>query len=263
MNDLGSHRVALVTGGGRGIGAAIAQVLVASGHRVAVCDIDGQSAEDRAATLNDTAGHDAAISVQADVVDRASVTAMLRTVNDRMGPVDILINNAGVISASPFLDLTETEWDRVVDVNLKGQFLCSQAVLPAMIEAGWGRIINIASDAAKTAEPLIAHYSASKFGVVGLTQSIALEFADRGITANAICPAITTTAMMQQLAGQLQRADSRLSEQEWRRAMVAEIPLGRPIAPEDVAAVAQFLASDAAAAVSGQAINVSGAHEMH
>jgi NAD(P)-dependent dehydrogenase (short-subunit alcohol dehydrogenase family) len=148
-------------------------------------------------------------------------------------------------------------------VNLKGQYLCARAVLPAMLRQGWGRIINIASDAGKTGEPYIAHYAASKFGVVGLTQSLALEYARDGITVNAVCPAITDTDMMEQLARDMEGSGAPLPAAGWRAAFVDEIPMGRPMAPEEIAGVCAFLAGDGAAAITGQAINVSGGHEVH
>ena len=155
-------RVALVTGAGRGIGAAIAVRLASDGHLVAVCDVHQERAEQTARTIDPTGR--LAIAVVADVSDAASVAGMAAMVAERLGCPSILVNNAGVISAAPFTELAEAEWDRILGVNLKGQYLCARAVLPAMRCQGWGRIINIASDAGKTGEAYIAHYSASKFG---------------------------------------------------------------------------------------------------
>lgn len=251
-------RVALVTGAGRGIGAAIAMRLAADGHGVAACDIDPGAAERTARAIGGRA-----IGVAADVSDAASVARMVTEVTARLGVPAILVNNAGVISAARFTELAEAEWDRVIGVNLKGAYLCAQAVLPAMREAGWGRIINIASDAGKTGEPYIAHYCASKFGVVGLTQSLALEYAREGITVNAVCPAITDTDMMAQLARDMRESGAQAPEAGWCAAFVGEIPLGRPMAPEEIAEVCAFLAGEPTGAITGQAINVSGGHEMH
>lgn len=254
-------RVALVTGAGRGIGAAIAKRLAADGHLVAVVDAHGGRAEQTARAI-DPAGKRAA-AVMADVSDAVSVSDMVAEVTNRLGAPGILVNNAGVISAAPFTELAESEWDRILGVNLKGQYLCARAVLPAMLRQGWGRIINIASDAGKTGEPYIAHYAASKFGVVGLTQSLALEYARDGITVNAVCPAITDTDMMEQLARDMEGSGAPLPAAGWRAAFVDEIPMGRPMAPEEIAGVCAFLAGDGAAAITGQAINVSGGHEVH
>jgi NAD(P)-dependent dehydrogenase (short-subunit alcohol dehydrogenase family) len=256
-----ARRVALVTGAGRGIGAAIARRLAADGHRVAVCDAHRGRAEQTARAIDADGGH--ALAAMADVSDAESVAGLVAQVSDGLGAPSVLVNNAGVISATPFTDLAEAEWDRVLGVNLKGQYLCARAVLPAMRRQGWGRIINIASDAGKTGEPYIAHYAASKFGVIGLTQSLALEYAREGITVNAVCPAITDTDMMDQLAGEMERSGTPEPPGGWRAAFVGEIPLGRPMAPEEIAEVCAFLATDRAGAISGQAINVSGAHEMH
>jgi len=254
-------RVALVTGAGRGIGAAIALRLANGGCRVAVCDIDLARATHTADRIE--AQGQRAIAVPADVTKAAAVTRMVREVTERLGVPDVLINNAGVISAAPFTELEEAEWDRVIAVNLKSQYLCARAVLPAMRARRWGRIVNVASDAAKTAEPFIAHYCASKFGVIGLTQSLALEYASEGITVNAVCPAITETDMMDQLAREMEASSAPEPEGGWRAAFVSEIPLGRAMLPGDVAELCAFLTADAAEAISGQAINVSGAHEVH
>jgi NAD(P)-dependent dehydrogenase (short-subunit alcohol dehydrogenase family) len=254
-------RVAVVTGAGRGIGAAIAKRLAADGYQVAVADAHGGRAEQTARAI-DPEGKRAA-AVMTDVSDAVSVADMVAEVTNRLGAPSILVNNAGVISAAPFTELPESEWDRILAVNLKGQYLCARAVLPAMLRQGWGRIINIASDAGKTGEPYIAHYAASKFGVVGLTQSLALEYATEGITVNAVCPAITDTDMMDQLARDMEDAGAPLPDAGWRAAFVAEIPMRRPMAPEEIAGVCAFLAGDGAAAITGQAINVSGGHEMH
>jgi NAD(P)-dependent dehydrogenase (short-subunit alcohol dehydrogenase family) len=254
-------RVAVVTGSGRGIGAAIAKRLAADGHRVAIADAHGGRAEQTARTIDP--GGKRAVAVVADVTDAVSVADMVAEVTNRFGAPSILVNNAGVISAAPFTELAESEWDRILGVNLKGQYLCARAVLPAMLRQGWGRIINIASDAGKTGEPYIAHYAASKFGVVGLTQSLALEYARDGITVNAVCPAITDTDMMEQLARDMENSGAPLPEAGWRAAFVDEIPMGRPMAPDEIAGVCAFLAGDGAAAITGQAINVSGGHEVH
>ena len=262
MSETTAQRVAMVTGAGRGIGASIATRLAADGLAVAVCDIDEKSALATATELQRTGAVSRAFGI--DVADAESVQAVVDLVQSELGPIDVLVNNAGVISVASIVDLAEDEWDRVLDINLKNQFLCSRSVLPGMRDRGWGRIVNIASDAAKTAEAFIAHYSASKFGVVGLTQSIALEFALDGITANAICPAITRTPMMDQLAEQLGASvPDGTTVGEWSTSFIDEIPLGRAMRPEDIAHLCSFLVSEGAGAISGQAMNVSGAHEMH
>lgn len=254
-------RVALVTGGGRGIGRAIGSRLAADGHAVAVNDVDARAAEDAAAAIRSAGG--VAIAAPGDVTSAGEITAMVASVSSELGPPDVLVNNAGVISVSPVAALDEAEWNRVLAVNLTGAFLCAKAVVGGMAERGWGRIVSVASDAAKTGEPYLAHYCASKFGLVGLTQSLALEVADRGVTVNAVCPAITATGMLEQLAGDYAALPGVGSTSAARAAFVAEIPMGRVTTPADVAEVTAFLCGDGAGFVSGQAINVSGGHEVH
>jgi meso-butanediol dehydrogenase / (S,S)-butanediol dehydrogenase / diacetyl reductase len=254
-------RIALVTGAAGGMGRAITRRLLEAGHRVVLADLHLEWAEAAASAIDPEGSRTSAVAV--DVSSEESVATMAAELSQRVGSPDVLVNNAGVISAAPFTELSEEAWDWVLDVNLKGQFLCTRALLPAMRSKGWGRIINIASDAGKTGEPYIAHYAASKFGVIGLTQSLALEFAREGITVNAVCPAITETSMMTGLAEQMAATGLEAPEGGWRQAFVDEIPMGRPMHPEDVAEVCAFLAGEAASAISGQAINVSGAHEMH
>jgi NAD(P)-dependent dehydrogenase (short-subunit alcohol dehydrogenase family) len=242
-------RVALVTGAGGGIGRAVADRLSADGMRVAVAGPTAPTGGDLALTV--------------DVTDATSVAAMVAEVTERLGAPEVLVTCAGVITAAPFTELTQADWDRVLAVNLTGTFLCCQAVLPAMRKRGWGRIITIASDAGKTGEPYIAHYCASKFGVIGLTQSLALEYATEGITVNSVCPAITDTPMMDLLAREMEATDVAEPPGGWRATFVEEIPMGRPMLPEDVADACAYLASEGAAAMTGQSLNVSGGHEVH
>ncbi|MCD6725695.1 MAG: SDR family oxidoreductase [Solirubrobacteraceae bacterium] len=255
------RRVALVTGAGRGIGRAIAARLAADGLAVAVNDIDEAAAQRVVAAIRDGGGE--ALAVPGDVTRADEVGAMVATTTAALGPPDVLVNNAGVISVAPVAQLEEAQWSRVLAVNLTGAFLCAKAVVSGMVDRGWGRIVSIASDAAKTGEPYLAHYCASKFGLVGLTQSLALEVAGAGVTVNAVCPAITATEMMERLVDDYARIPGVGSESAARAAFVAEIPMGRVGRPEDVAGVVAFLCGEDAAFVSGQALNVSGAHEVH
>lgn len=256
------QRTALVTGGGRGIGEAIAKRLAREGFAVAVCDIDLKSANEVAMEICGDSG--SAQSFEADVGSTDAVRGLFSEVSSHLGEPDVLVNNAGVISIAPIVELSDEEWDRVLRVNLTAMFLCIRAALPSMTRKGWGRVVNIASDGAKTAEPLLSHYCASKFGVLGLTQSAALETATDGVTVNAICPAICDTPMMQAVAeGWAAKGGEGKKPADYLADFVAEIPTGRVVSPADVAAAVAFLASDDADLINGQAINVSGAHEVH
>jgi 3-oxoacyl-[acyl-carrier protein] reductase len=239
-------KVALVTGAQQGIGRAVALALARAGADVALNWLDDQGAAERVAGEARGLGRKAVL-VQADVARRAEVDAMLATVVRDLGAPDVLVNNAGVFPRSAFLDLGEAEWDRVLGVNLKGSFLCAQAAARAMVAAGRaGAIVNISSSAIRGV-PRGVHYSASKAGVIGLTRAMALALAPHRIRVNAIAPGLTDTA--QPRHGH--------SEAEIR-ALASEIPLGRIGAPDDVAEVAVFLASDAARWVTGQTVHVNG-----
>ena len=245
-------RVAIVTGAAAGIGAAIARAFVAEGARVVVADRDLAAATRTAAAIGD-----AAFAFDVDVTQEALVQALAQAARSRFGRIDILVNNAGIMRKAFVKDMTEALWDAVVDVNLKATFLCSKAVLPAMIEARRGRIINIASIAAKVGEPTASAYSAAKWGVLGFTRSLALEVAQHDILVNAICPGPIPTA---------------LGEQGWRDgaevqgvpldAVMARVnsrsPLGRLGTTEQVAKMAVFVASDDCDFTTGAAFNVDG-----
>ncbi|MEP7062515.1 MAG: 3-oxoacyl-ACP reductase FabG [Betaproteobacteria bacterium] len=245
-------RVAIVTGGASGIGAAIASAFAAEGARVAVADLDGNASRSQAESIGDRA-----MAVEVDVTREATVQAAVRSVRERFGPADILVNSAGIIRKAWVKDMPEAMWDLVMAVNLKGAFLCSKAVLPDMIERGRGRIINIASIAGKIGEPTASAYSASKFGLIGFTRSLALEVARHDILVNAICPGPIATP---------------LGEQGWRDGAEVEgvgldrvmtrvqgrSPLGRLGSVEQVARMALFIASDDCDFTTGAAFNVDG-----
>lgn len=229
-------RTAVVTGGGSGIGRSIAERLGADGHRVVVWDL---------------APGDAAPADRVDVTDRVQVDAALAAVHAEFGPVTILVNVAGLEGHKRFTNLTFQAWQRVIDVNLNGVFHCTQAVLPDMVEAGWGRIVNISSSSAQSGQPYMAHYVAAKSAVNGLTKSLALEFGPAGITVNAVPPGFVDTPMLRKA-----EANELLGgtvEEHIRRTPVRRV--GRP---EDIAATCSFLVSEEAGYITGQVIGVNG-----
>lgn len=252
-----ANRVALVTGGGRGIGAAIATRLAHGGANVAITDYDGASADALAARLRDDGLQAAGYAM--DVTQAASVADTVAAIERDLGPIAILVNNAGVSHFTAFLDMSEAEWDQVLTVNLKGVFLTCRAVLPGMAARRAGRIVNMSSILGKLGEPNFVHYAASKFGVLGLTQSLAAEFAAFDITANCVCPGIVETPLWNGLDEEaVARSDLFASAQEVRDYVRSRIPLGRTQPVEDIAEMVAFLASDKARNMTGGSYHVDG-----
>src|SRR3954452_21510701 len=235
------ERVALVTGGARGIGRAIAQALAADGARVAVGDLD-------------VAGVEGAFGVRLDVTASASVDEAVAAIEAELGPIDILVNNAGWDEMRPFLESDEPFWDRVIEVNFKGGLRTTRRVLPGMVDRGWGRVVNIGSDAGRVGSSLESVYSGAKGGVIAFTKTIAREVARAGVTANVVCPGPTRTAFLERIAGE---GGERLVE-----SLTRAVPMRRLGEPEDVAAAVAFLASDAAGYITGQTLSVSGGLTM-
>jgi len=241
------NRVAVVTGAASGIGLGVTQRFVADGHRVALLDRDREAAEQAAAELRERGASVAAYEV--DVSDWSAVTAVFDSVRVDLGPVGILVTSAGIESFERVLDITPDTWDRILAVNLTGTFACIQAALPDMVAAGWGRIVTISSSAAQSGAPRMAHYAASKGGVIGLTKSLARELAKIGVTVNTIPPSLVDTPMAR-------GAEARgLMNVE---AAAAAVPVGRAGTPGDIAAACSFLCSDDAGYVTGQVIGVNG-----
>ncbi len=248
-------KVALVTGGASGIGAGIAKVLAEAGACVAIGDLDEAGAVDIARHLPGRG-----LGVRLDVTGRASTDEAISRIERELGPVDVLVNNAGISSVTPFAQITDAEWTRLFEVNLRGVLVVTQRVLGPMIERRAGAIINISSMAGKEGLPNLAHYCATKFGVIGLTQSLAKEVAAFDVTVNAVCPGVVRTPLWDHPdTGILRDLDG---ENGWD-AFVGGIPLGRPQSAEDIGHACAYLASDVAANITGEALNVSGGQQMH
>ncbi|MBI3228138.1 MAG: SDR family oxidoreductase [Mycolicibacterium cosmeticum] len=226
---------AVVTGGGSGIGLAIANRLRADGHHVAILDLNPS---------------DEPNSFVANVTDRAAVDEALNAIRAQLGPISILVNAAGLDSFRKFTDTSFEQWQRVIDVNLNGVFHCVQAVLPDMIEAGWGRIVNISSSSTHSGQPFMAPYVAAKSAVNGLTKSLALEYGPAGITVNAVPPGFIDTPM-------LRKAEDRgfLGDTDKQ---IAQTPVRRMGKPEDIAAACAFFISEEASYITGQILGVNG-----
>jgi NAD(P)-dependent dehydrogenase (short-subunit alcohol dehydrogenase family) len=249
-------RGALVTGAGTGIGRAIARALDAAGARVAVTDLDGQAAEAAAAEL------EGALALPLDVTDAAATASAIAPAADGRGRLDIVCANAGVSTMSRVGDLSEAEWDHHFAINAKGVFLTNQAALRDWLAAGvQGVIVNTASLAGKQGVPLLAHYAASKFAVVGFTQSLAREVAEHGIRVNCVCPGFVRTSM-QAREVEWEATLRGMTPEAVRAEYVSLTPLGRLEEPEDVADAVVFLASDAARFITGEALNVTGGVRM-
>jgi meso-butanediol dehydrogenase / (S,S)-butanediol dehydrogenase / diacetyl reductase len=250
---------AVITGGGSGIGAATCATLARYGAKVAVCDISIDAATRTADRINAAGG--VAVPVQHDVRELASSLAMVDAVTGSLGPISILVNNAGVSKRVPFLELDESEWDRLMSINVKGVLFTTQAVLPGMVQRGCGRIVNMSSVVGKEAHPGFLHYCTSKFAIIGMTQGLAKEFAASNITVNAVCPGIVETPMHDGVVQQMAEAAGISRERAWTE-FVGSVPLGRPQTPDDVAEMIAYLVSDKARNITGSAFNVSGGMEM-
>ena len=243
-----SGRVAVVTGASSGIGLGIARRLADDGHAVALLDQDGEGVRRATADLEalgkQVTGH------QVDVADRGALERVYTSVREELGPVTIVVTSAGIEAFDPVLDITPEKWDRIIAVNLTGTFTCLQLAVADMVAAGWGRIVTISSSSAQSGAPNMAHYVASKGGVIGLTKAFARELARHGITANTIPPTIVDTPMARkgEAHGDVPPVET----------MAKMVPLGRAGTPEDIASACSYLCTEEAGYITGQIIGVNG-----
>jgi 3-oxoacyl-[acyl-carrier protein] reductase len=242
-----TNRVAMVTGSGRGIGRAIALKLANVGATIVVNDID-EAAQNVAEEIKGTERK--SLAVIADVSSAPDVTRMIETTMATYGRIDILVNNAGINRDQLLIRMSDDDWDRVMDVDLKSVFLCTRAVLKHMLKARWGRVISIASIVGLVGNPGQANYAAAKAGIIGFTKSVAREVASRGITVNAIAPGFIDTEMTQRL------------KEDKRQELISRIPLGCLGSPDDIAEAVAFLASEEARYITGQVLAVDGGMTM-
>ncbi len=245
----GKH--AVVTGGGRGIGAAIATTLAGDGAALTLMGRDEARLADQAGKL------ERARAVALDLTDAESIERAFAEAVDGFGPVSVLVNNAGVVETAPFTRSTVEQWNRMIDVNVLGTMLCTKAVLPAMVEAGWGRVVNIASVAGLKGYAYVAGYCATKHAVVGMTRALAAETARQGVTVNAVCPGYTDTDMVREGIRNIMDKTGR-SEKEACAELVKHNPQGRLIEPNEVAATVAWLCLPGSESVTGQAIAIAG-----
>jgi 3-oxoacyl-[acyl-carrier protein] reductase len=241
----GVARVALVTGGSRGIGRAIAERLAGSGHRIAVNYSANRDAADEVVSGIESSGG-VAVAIQADVSNRDDVDVLFDSVSAQLGPVEILVNNAGITRDNLLLRMTDEDFDRVISTNLRSTFLCTKTALRAMLRARWGRVISIASVAGISGNAGQANYAASKAGIIGFSKSVAKEVGSRGITSNVIAPGFIETDMTEELGDEV------------KSTAMGSISLGRFGVPAEVAAAVDFLASDGGGYITGQVLAVDG-----
>lgn len=247
-SDTDRARVAVVTGGASGIGEATCHHLSARGHHIAVLDLDGEGATRVAKDLRADGAR--ALGAAVDVADRIALDAAFVEIRAALGPTEILVTSAGLVAFEEFEQITLDRWNRLIEVNLTGTFHSCQAALPDMVAAGWGRIVTISSSSAQRGSPEMAHYAAAKGGVIVLTKSLARAYASQGITVNSIPPSGIETPMQHR-----SQAEGHLPANE---VMAGAIPLGHLGTPDDIAAAAAFLTSEAAGFITGQVLGVNG-----
>jgi 2-hydroxycyclohexanecarboxyl-CoA dehydrogenase len=254
MSSNASRHVALVTGGARGIGAAIAHGLAQDGMATIVADIRTAQADATAQRILDGGGR--ALAVEMDIRNAESVADGVARARRELGDIDVLVNVAGWDELKPFIETDEAFWQEVLEVNFKGGLRLTRLLLPTMIEHGWGRIVNISSDAGRVGSSLESVYAGAKGAIISFTKTVARETARQGITANIVCPGPTDTEMLQDVAAAHQDADKVLER------LARAVPMKRLGRPEDVAAAVRFFASDQAGYITGQTLSVSGGLTM-
>ncbi len=247
-------RVAIVTGAGQGIGKGIATALGEAGFKVAVADLNQPIAEQTAKEI--TAAGGTAIAVEIDVTRTDSVASAVRTVEAELGPIEVVVNNAGWDDFMPFTDTTEEFWDKILDINFKGALRVLKAVVPGMAERGFGRVVNIGSDAGRVGSSLEAVYSGAKGGIIAFGKTLAREVAAHGVTVNTVCPGPTDTPALRKFAEDAGDAEKVIG------GMTRAVPMKRLGTPDDIGPAVAFLASDGAGFITGQTLSVSGGLTM-
>lgn len=255
-----SRHHAVVTGGGRGIGAAIAEALARSGAAVSLIGRTAETLRSTANRLSQNFGVKVTTAT-ADIADRAAVQKAIASVCGTLGSATILVNNAGMAISSPFLKSDATLWRKILDTDLMGAVYCTQTVLPAMLEAKWGRIVNVASTAGLTGYGYIAAYCAAKHGVIGLTRALAIETARSGVTVNAVCPSYVDTEMTAGTIENIVQKTGRTREQAVA-SLISSNPQGRLIQPVEVGDAVVWLCGDNSGSVTGQGIVIAGGELM-
>ena len=245
-----TSKVALVTGAAAGIGRAIGLRLARDGVAIGVLDLKLAEAQKVADEVVAAGGR--AIGLQADIADRKQVEAAAQKLREAFGPINVVVNNAGITGFKPFMELTDAEWDKMMEINLKGTFIVTQVVMPDMLAGGWGRVVNISSSSAQSGAALMAHYSASKGAMIALTKTLAQEFGPKGITVNTIPPRFVMNTTMSEWSFQQPAMAER------RETMRMAGPIQREGQPEDIAGACAWLVSDEAGYVTGQVIGVNG-----
>lgn len=259
-------KVAIITGAGSGLGKATALLFAREGAKVVVSDISQRRAEAVVEEINGDTKRKKAIAIPADVANKSEVEAMVNAARKKFGQIHILVNNAGIAQIKNFLDISPEEWQRMLDIHMKGTFLCSQAVVPDMITASWGRIINTASVAGMEGGPQNAHYAAAKAAIIGFTRSIALELARSGITVNAVAPGLIDN-ILQAVQGKAEGSTVAGNVPSSKAEQVVSfflrrIPMRKLGTPEDIAHAHLYLASDEAAYVTGQVLSPNGGYVL-